>query len=537
MKNKLFALLAAAVISATAFSAPVQQLIGADITAEAAVTVKTPTANKKSGTYMVTGSMKIILSCATEDALIYYSTNGGETYKRYTKPFYISKNTSIKFYAKKDGVLSKATTRTYKLAPKFTITPNAGTYNGTQTVKLSSKVSGVKFYYTLDGSKPTTKSTLYTAKGITIDKTCKLRILTYKSGWTSRYVTKNYTIPTVKDEEVSFSSQSILENYKSKYAYSTLGDTQKKLYQAIYNGVSSHTAKIDLSEYNCGVADLETAFYAMDYDNPQFFWLNSGFSYSHSGGRILSVSPLYSRTKAETAKIQPKLEAAAEEITDLALLYDNLFDRVLYIHDAIIDATTYTTSGGECKRDADGPLLNGYALCEGYSKAFAYLCQSIGIEVVCIAGYSNEPHMWNMIKLDGQWYHMDVTFDDPVSTTPTCSYDYFCITTKEIQKTHTINNVFDIPSATATKYSYYNASGITKYTNATQAFTELAETAADNFSKGVYLTEIVCDDSIIKSVYNKINGSIFLELSKYGCSPAGAKFGYNGSTIYLMLNK
>ena len=143
--------------------------------------------------------------------------------------------------------------------------------------------------------------------------------------------------------------------------------------------------------------------------------------------------------------------------------------------------------------------------------------------------------MWNLVKLDGQWYYMDVTFDDPVGTTPTCSYEYFCITTDKLRETHTIRNFYTVPTATATAYNYYNATGVKRYTNATEAFTELCDKASQNFRKGEYTTEIICDSSIIDSVYTKIQGSLFLELSKYGCEPAGATFGYKGNTVYVTL--
>ncbi|MBQ8171641.1 MAG: chitobiase/beta-hexosaminidase C-terminal domain-containing protein [Oscillospiraceae bacterium] len=535
MKNKILALLAAVFVSVSAFSTPVQQSIGAYVTAQAATSVKTPTANKASGTYTVSGKLGIKLSCKTSGAKIYYSTNGGKSYKLYSKTISISKNTTIKFYAVKNGIKSKVVSRTYKLTPKFTITPNAGKYEGTQIVKLKSGVSGVKFYYTLDGSKPTTKSSVYDpAKGIVIDESCKLRIRTSKSGWTTRYVTKSYTI-----EQSVIEAESILEDYTEKYAYNTLTAKQKKLYKAVYDGVSELDEKIDVYDLGCSEDDIRVVFYAVAFDNPQFFWLKTECDYSLLGKTLRSVSPAYLYTKSKAASITKDVEKAAQKIINEALKKDDLFERVLYIHDTIVNMTKYISDGENHIRGVNGPLLNGEALCEGYAKTFAYLCQSIGIEAVCISGKSGGDHMWNIVKLDGEWYQMDVTFDDPTNITA-CEHTYFCITTEQILKDHKLDNPFSVPDCTATEYSYFEATGTTLYTNVNEAYEALVKQAAANFKKGILTTEIICDEVCVKKLFNLIGNKerdIFADLETYGVVPASARRSYIGTSFKLELVK
>ena len=125
MKHRFLAVILSAIVSAGAFCTPVQQFIGASVTAQAATALKAPTASRKSGTYYSAGNLQISLSCATDGATIYYSVNGGSTYKLYTKPFYISKNTSVKFFSRKDGIRSSIVTRTYRLQPKDAAEPSA----------------------------------------------------------------------------------------------------------------------------------------------------------------------------------------------------------------------------------------------------------------------------------------------------------------------------------------------------------------------------------------------------------------------------
>jgi len=541
MKNRFFAVLTAAVLSVSAFSTPVQTYIGANVTAEAASTVATPKCSRQSGKYYSDGNIKVTLSCSTKGATIYYSINGS-TYKRYTKALYISKNSTLKFYAKKSGVTSKTVTRTYKLLPKFSISHSEGSYDGKQTIKLSGSISGLKFYYTLDGSTPTTNSTLYTAKGITIDKSCTLRIRTSKSGWSSRTVTKKYIINDrgALDEEPTLSTQdgSILDEYQNKYYYSKLNAKQKMLYEMLYRGVTAHIEEIDITRLECNSTDVEKAFYAMDYDNPQFFWLSSGYTYSYIGNTIYYVQPTYSRTAKEAAAIQPKVEALADSIIENAMKKDDLFERILYIHDVIVNRTDYTLTGGEHIRDIDGVLINGKALCEGYAKSFAYLCQLMGIECICVIGDSDGPHMWNLVKLDGEWYHMDTTFDDPIGEVPSCIYSYFCVTEEQISQTHDIDDFLSIPKATADEYNYYNAKGITVYTSARTAYSMLLVQAAANYARGEKHTEVICSEKCVEQLYELVGdkgSDVYNDLKAYGCSPRGLSYGYKGSRFYFDL--
>ena len=532
MKYKMLGALAALLIVGGVFLSPAQGLLCLAATAQAAEYVLTPAASLKSGTYYSKTGFYVRLSYAGTGAEIYYSVNGGD-YQLYTDKIPVTKNTTLKFYAKKNGESSSVVTCSYKLAAKTEISHASGSYQGTQTVTLTSPASNVRFYYTTDGSTPTTSSKLY-SKGIKLTESCTLKVLAYKKGWKNYIYTREYTID---QPAKTAKTESVLENYTAKYAYSTLTPIQKKLYALIYEGVKNHTAKIDLSSYSITADDLNTAFYSMDYENPQFFWLASGYSYSYSGSRVLSVSPKYSRTQSEAEEIAPKLEAAAAEILAEAEKLSSTFDRILYIHDTIVDLTTYTTLGGEYKRDADGVLLHSRALCEGYSKTFAYLCQSLGYDTICVSGKGNSgDHMWNMIKLDGYWYYMDVTFDDPVSTVPICSHDYFCITEQQLLETHTLDNIFPVPSATATKYNYYNGMGITYHTNVTGAYNELVRKAAANYAKGEYTTEVYCDEETLSALMAKINGNIFASLETYGCKPSGARYGFQGSRFYLTLS-
>ncbi len=109
----------------------------------------------------------------------------------------------------------------------------------------------------------------------------------------------------------------------------------------------------------------------------------------------------------------------------------------------------------EVSHTAKGALLNGVAVCDGYSYAFKMIMNSFNIPCKVITGYSGGVgHAWNLVKINNQWYHIDVTYDDPIVNGRDDNYkvytDYFLINDKQMKKNHTWNTN-DFVKCTATK--------------------------------------------------------------------------------------
>ncbi|MDO5416198.1 MAG: transglutaminase domain-containing protein [Lachnospiraceae bacterium] len=97
------------------------------------------------------------------------------------------------------------------------------------------------------------------------------------------------------------------------------------------------------------------------------------------------------------------------------------FEKEMQIVQYLTATVTYPydryLAGTDTKEDhnAYGALVKGEAVCEGYAEAFCWLADACGLETKFIYGvYGGGMHDWNMVKLDGHWYHVDVTSDDPV---------------------------------------------------------------------------------------------------------------------------
>lgn len=254
-----------------------------------------------------------------------------------------------------------------------------------------------------------------------------------------------YSLPEIIDVSAPDTS-SLITDYTRKWAYNQLSSPQKEAYARLYESAVNYIENINISDLKLSQSDIDTVYWAFDYDNPQFLTLGSGYTYSYTNsGEVVQMGIDYGRSPEN---VPSDFESVAQSVINDAQQMGSDYERLKYVHDWIVNNTSYISSGPVSKSEADGPVIYGQALCEGYSKAFMYFAQSMSYECVCVSGYSNGNHMWNMVKVGGNWYHVDATWDDPLSNSgPVLRHNYFLVSDSTISSDHTIDNYFPVPSA------------------------------------------------------------------------------------------
>lgn len=167
-----------------------------------------------------------------------------------------------------------------------------------------------------------------------------------------------------------------------------------------------------------------------------------------------------SKTDLEILEVAKKV--ISQEIKDNMSDYE----KELAIHDWItnwssFDYSVFGRSGNDFKDGSDTPygvLIAKEAMCHGYSSTFKLFMDMLDIECITVFGTPNSngvEHSWNMVKLDGEWYCVDVAWDDPIGGSPT--HTYFNVTSKYLRNSgiHNWNNS-NVPEATATTYAFGN---------------------------------------------------------------------------------
>jgi len=132
------------------------------------------------------------------------------------------------------------------------------------------------------------------------------------------------------------------------------------------------------------------------------------------------------------------------------------FEKEKAIHNYIVLNYSYSTNITDNSYNIRHLIESKAGVCEAYAYTFQILCTFAGLECDIVTGTLNgQNHGWNLIKLDGEYYHVDVTSDDPVPDKKgRILYGFLNLTDEEIAKTHQWNRD-DYPKCTATKYNYY----------------------------------------------------------------------------------
>lgn len=184
--------------------------------------------------------------------------------------------------------------------------------------------------------------------------------------------------------------------------------------------------------------DIRKSIYAFECDNPLVFWVVNMFGFYYSGSN--TVIELYSLISPyECDECICNMNARIDQIISALPQGMSEFDRELYLHDFLIENCSYDTDAMWQKDDwaaftCYGALVNQSAVCEGYSKAMQALLSYAQMQCGIVSGVSGQSlHMWNVVMVDSNWYHLDVTWDDSKDMKV---YDYFNVSDKVILKDH-----------------------------------------------------------------------------------------------------
>lgn len=179
-----------------------------------------------------------------------------------------------------------------------------------------------------------------------------------------------------------------------------------------------------------------------------------------SNGKIeFTYSAPVSTIKANQTAVQTKVN---EVLSTIIKPNFTEFDKVKAVHDYLALTTQYDElnyTNGTVPADsytAYGALVETVAVCDGYAKAAQLLLNQLGIENDYVDGSANGIlHAWNLVKIDGKYYFMDITWDDP---TPNkigyVGYSYFLVTSDQLSLDHSWIKE-NWPTATSTKYSFF----------------------------------------------------------------------------------
>ena len=201
----------------------------------------------------------------------------------------------------------------------------------------------------------------------------------------------------------------------------------------------NYRAAIDLSGYkkaeDLSLRRVTEMWYDIIKNDVRFFHVEGGFTYNYSktGDFAVLANIKYSVQKKNYRESLLEIKSALS--TAKSVVRDSMTDieKALAIHDFLVLRTAYDETVN--KFGVRDVLVDRRAVCEGYATVYRFLLNMVGIECELVRSVSMG-HVWNLVKINRRWYHVDVTWDDPVPDTPgAVSHRNFLLNDEEIEAT------------------------------------------------------------------------------------------------------
>lgn len=278
--------------------------------------------------------------------------------------------------------------------------------------------------------------------------------------------------------------------------YSSLTEEEKMLYDKVKEAVANFEDSVSFDT----PVPRETLrkIYKLIYSQErQYFWLSNIFYAPDDETSTLRLDYLYEREDAELKRAE--LDFAASTIIGELPKSASSFDKVVYFHDRIVTGCEFSTEMPHVN-SAYGVLVAGYGQCEGYAAALAMLCSKVGIPNYIVCGTNSEgiTHAWNKIRLDGEWYNADCTWDDPIikhDNPDFVRHDYLLVKDSEIEgSTHFTDLMYSgYTICSSDKLNYFNGSGL-MFDNIGDGVDELTRQVKEKGSRGEREVEVRFSD-------------------------------------------
>jgi len=251
-------------------------------------------------------------------------------------------------------------------------------------------------------------------------------------------------------------------NNPYRYYFTHLGEVKKKIYSELLSGLTNFDDKIPIP-----YADINTVseiFKFVLLDNPLVHYAPTFTHWSDSNNEICTIEPKYKYSKSISKRWH-------NDIIRYLLKFDTVcnkseYKKELFVHEYCLNNFCYDYSFDEKSHTIMGPILENRAVCEGIAKFVKLVFDYVGLKSIVVTGDAENPdnsqmegHAWNIVEVEGELYHLDVTFDMTLTSDRSAHrYDYFNLPDNDILVDHVIG--VSTPKCNAVSSNYFHVNSM-----------------------------------------------------------------------------
>ncbi len=326
------------------------------------------------------------------------------------------------------------------------------------------------------------------------------------------------TKESLPEQVLTRADDELLEEQTDCYAFGKLSEDEQEVYLEILEALIHFKENVKLS--SCDKELISRVFQCVLNDHPEIFYVD-GYSYTeYTLGSILkkiTFTGSYRFSPEEVKEKQMQIDNYVNQC--LAGMPEDAdeYEKVKYVYEYLIHHTDYDAAAKD-SQNICSVFLERKSVCQGYAKATQYLLNRAGVFATLVLGevVGGEGHAWNLVRIDGAYYYVDTTWGDasyqavggsdyPIEKIPTINYDYLCVTTEQMEQTHTQDNVVEMPECTSMDANFYVREGV--------YFTEFDEKKIekifmDSYERGDTYVTLKCEGP---DIYSKMQETLIGE--------------------------
>lgn len=271
------------------------------------------------------------------------------------------------------------------------------------------------------------------------------------------------------------------------YAYQNLSEAEALWYQDIADCLGKMREEIRLDEQGIALGleekDIDKIFQCVLKDHPELFYVE-GYTYRKytKKDKIVAIqfSGTYGMSPEQAIARNEEIQKQVQALLAGAAGLQNDYDKVKYVYETVIYQTEYDLTASH-NQNIYSVFVNHKSVCQGYAKAVQYLLERMDVNCTLVFGTveAGEGHAWNLVQVNDSFYYVDATWGDPSYQSakedmaegyfqeeylPDISYDYLCITTAQLLRSHVLQGYVPMPECTEDKDNYYVREGTLFFT-------------------------------------------------------------------------